>query len=169
MGSCGSPIELDDGVPFIENDWIAQGKKYTKVPAFVRWKKDSYMEIPLNFLRYANFPEPELSVKCWIYEFISFVYSSSFLLSFILSFFCYIITFLLVSRKCCYTSQLHIRVETWVLLFSFYICTHYFVVKFLLGTYIKYTNFISELRLKFLLVSGCENFNRLFGPETHYV
>jgi hypothetical protein len=66
MGNRGSPIELDDGVPFIENDWIGQGKEYTKVPAFVRWKKDSYTEIPLDFLRHANFPEPELSVNKFV-------------------------------------------------------------------------------------------------------
>ena len=42
MGSCGSPIELDEDVPFIEADWIGQGKKYSEVPDFVRWKKDSY-------------------------------------------------------------------------------------------------------------------------------
>jgi len=35
MGSCGSPIKLDDGVPFIENEWIGQGEKYTNVPTFV--------------------------------------------------------------------------------------------------------------------------------------
>ena len=59
----GSPIELDKDVPFIEDDWIGQGIKYTKVPDFVRWKKDSYMEIPFNFLQYVNFPESKLSVK----------------------------------------------------------------------------------------------------------
>ena len=63
MGSCGSPIELDNDVPFIEKDWIGQGKKYTEVPDFVRWKKDSDMEIPPDFLQKANFPKAELSVN----------------------------------------------------------------------------------------------------------
>jgi hypothetical protein len=66
MGSSGSPIELDEDVSFIEDDWIGQGKKYTEVPDFVRWKKDSYMEIPFDFLQHANLPEPELSVKEFI-------------------------------------------------------------------------------------------------------
>ena len=68
MGSRGSPIELDEDVPFIEDDWIGQGKKYRDVPDFVRWKKDSDMEIPLDFLHHANFPEPEISVE----EFLAF-------------------------------------------------------------------------------------------------
>jgi hypothetical protein len=69
MGSrAASPIDLDDDVLFIENDWIGREKIYTKVPAFVQWKKDSLMKIPLDFLRHANFPEPELSVK----EFVTF-------------------------------------------------------------------------------------------------
>ena len=70
MGSCRSPIKLDKDVPFIENDWIGLGKKYTEVPDFVRWKKDSDMEleIPFDFLQHMNFPEPELSVK----EFLAF-------------------------------------------------------------------------------------------------
>ena len=79
--------------------------------------------------------------------------SYHFLLSFIL------LIFLLHNHvhfrvtKCCYTSQLHIQVETWVPLRSFYICTHYFVVYILLGIYTKYINFISELRLYILLAA----------------
>ena len=37
MDNRGSPIELDDGVPFVENDWIGQGKKIYECSAFVRW------------------------------------------------------------------------------------------------------------------------------------
>ena len=77
----------------------------------------------------------------------------------IISFIFYLIDFLLHNHvhfsitKCCYMSQLHIWVETWVPLCSFYICTHYFVVNILLVTYTKYINFISKLRLNILLAA----------------
>ena len=62
MGRSASPIDLDDDIPFIENEWIGQRKKYTEVPAFVRWRKDKDMEIPLAFVKHANFPSSNLSV-----------------------------------------------------------------------------------------------------------
>ncbi len=36
MGSCGSPIKLNDDIPFIKSEWIGQSKKFTNVPDFVR-------------------------------------------------------------------------------------------------------------------------------------
>lgn len=62
MGS-HSPIELDDDVIFVENEWINQGEKNTNVPPFVRWKKDKDMEIPLSFLQCIKFPNPDISVN----------------------------------------------------------------------------------------------------------
>jgi hypothetical protein len=47
----GSPIELDEDAIFIESEWIGQTKKYADVPAFVRWKKEKDMEIPLDILQ----------------------------------------------------------------------------------------------------------------------
>jgi hypothetical protein len=63
MDSCSSPIELNKDVPFIENEWISQRKKFADVPAFVRWEKDKVMEIPLDFLQSTKFPEPTLSIN----------------------------------------------------------------------------------------------------------
>ena len=43
MGSCGSPIELDDDVtlmfPSLKMARLVNRKKYTEVPAFVQWEK----------------------------------------------------------------------------------------------------------------------------------
>ncbi|KAF8167513.1 hypothetical protein B0H34DRAFT_854442 [Crassisporium funariophilum] len=68
MGTSALPINLDDDTPFVENNWIGQRKKYTDVPAFVRWKHDKDLEIPPTSIKCANFPEPDLTVN----EFITF-------------------------------------------------------------------------------------------------
>jgi len=66
MGSCGSPIELNDDVPFIKSKWIGQSKKFTNVPDFVQWKKDKDMKIPLDFLQCTKLPEQKLSVTDFV-------------------------------------------------------------------------------------------------------
>ena len=49
MDTHGLPIELDENVPFIEDEWIRLGKKYAKAPDFVRWKKDEEMVLKINY------------------------------------------------------------------------------------------------------------------------
>ena len=49
MGSCGSPIKLDDGVPFVETEWIGQGGMFLPLSDGKKIAIINDMEIPFDF------------------------------------------------------------------------------------------------------------------------
>jgi hypothetical protein len=58
-------MEIDDvNEPFVEKEWIGQGRKYdlAKLPAFVTDARREIMAIPQIFYQSSGLPNPNLSV-----------------------------------------------------------------------------------------------------------